>query len=75
MSPGGPIVPQNTTRYFNGDMSAERFLNRATINESLDEAMFDVNSGYKPDQTTKGEEVAGARATRAEAAGEELIRA
>jgi hypothetical protein len=52
---GGVVVPYNTTRYFNGDMAAERFLNSATINETLDEAMFDPNSGYNPNkQPAKG---------------------
>jgi hypothetical protein len=51
---GGVMVPYNTTRYFNGDMSAERFLNAATINETLDETMFDPNSGYNPNKPVKG---------------------
>jgi hypothetical protein len=50
---GGVMVPFNTTRYFNGDMAAERFLNSATINENLDEAMFDVNSNYNPNKPAK----------------------
>jgi hypothetical protein len=46
--------PHATTRYFNGDMASERFLNGATVNENLDEAMFDVNSGYNPNKPVKG---------------------
>jgi hypothetical protein len=47
---GGVMVPYNTTRYFNGDMAAERFLNAASINGTLDETMFDPNSGYNPNK-------------------------
>lgn len=51
---GGVQVPYNTTRYFNGDMAAERFLNgTVTLNENLDESMFDVNSGYNPNKPEK----------------------
>lgn len=50
----GVLVPYNTTRYFNGDMSAERFLNgTVTVNEKLDESMFDPNSGYNPNKQPK----------------------
>jgi len=45
---GTVMVPFNVTRYFNGDMSNQRFLNGATVNQGLDQAMFDPNSGYKP---------------------------
>lgn len=44
----GIMAPYNVTRYFNGDMSAERFFNSVSINQGLDQAMFDPNSGYKP---------------------------
>jgi hypothetical protein len=36
------------TRYFNGDMQAERFINSASYNQGLNPAMFDPNSGYNP---------------------------
>jgi hypothetical protein len=40
----------NLTRYFNGDMAGQRFLNSVTINQGLDPAMFDPNSGYNPNK-------------------------
>ena len=42
----GVMAPYNLTRYFNGDMTNQRFLNSVTINQGLDEAMFDPRSGY-----------------------------
>jgi len=47
---GGVMQPYNLTRYFNGDMASQRFLNTVTINEGLDQAMFDPNSGYNPNK-------------------------
>jgi hypothetical protein len=44
----GIMAPYNITRFFNGDMSNQRFLNSVTINQGLDQTMFDPNSGYKP---------------------------
>jgi len=49
-SVSGIVVPFNVTRYFNGDMSNQRFLNNATINQGLNQAMFDPNSGYNPNK-------------------------
>jgi hypothetical protein len=49
----GIMAPYNVTRYFNGDMSNQRFLNSVTINLGLDPAMFDPNSGYDPNKLTK----------------------
>jgi len=46
----GVMTPFNITRYFNGDMSNERFLFSVTINQGLDQAMFDPNSGYNPNK-------------------------
>jgi hypothetical protein len=46
----GVMIPFNVTRNFNGDMSRQRFLFSATINQGLDEAMFDPNSGYNPNK-------------------------
>jgi hypothetical protein len=46
----GIMAPYNVTRYFNGDMSNQRFLNSVTINQGLDQAMFDANSGYNPNK-------------------------
>jgi hypothetical protein len=44
----GITNPHNISRYFNGDMSSQRFLNSVTFNQGLDQSMFDPNSGYKP---------------------------
>ena len=49
----GIMAPYNVTRYFNGDMSGERFFNSVTINQGLDQTMFDPNSGYKPKDVQK----------------------
>ena len=49
----GVMAPYNVTRFFNGDMSNQRFLNSVTINQGLDEAMFDPNSGYNPNKAAK----------------------
>jgi len=47
------MLPYNVTRYFNGDMSNQRFLNGATVNQGLDQAMFNPNSGYNPNKPAK----------------------
>jgi hypothetical protein len=49
----GIMAPYNITRYFNGDMSNQRFLNTVTINQDLDPAMFDPNSSYNPNKLAK----------------------
>ena len=49
----GIMTPYNITRFFNGDMSNQRFLNSVTFNQPLDEAMFDPNSGYDPNKPDK----------------------
>lgn len=49
----GIMAPFNVTRYFNGDMASQRFLNSVTINQGLDPAMFDPNSGYNPNKPGK----------------------
>ncbi len=46
----GIMAPFNITRYFNGDMAAQRFLFSVTINQGLDPAMFNPNSGYNPNK-------------------------
>jgi hypothetical protein len=46
----GIMAPYNVTRYFNGDMTSQRFLNSVTINLGLDQAMFEPNSGYNPNK-------------------------
>lgn len=49
----GIMAPYSVTRFFNGDMSNQRFLNSVTINQGLDPAMFDPNSGYNPNKPEK----------------------
>jgi hypothetical protein len=46
----GVMVPYSFTRFFNGDMASQRFMNSVTVNQPLDEAMFDPNSGYNPNK-------------------------
>jgi hypothetical protein len=46
----GVMTPYNVTRFFNEDMANERFIFAATINQSLDETMFDPNSNYNPNK-------------------------
>jgi hypothetical protein len=46
----GIMAPYNVTRFFNGDMASQRFLNSVTVNQGLDQAMFDPNSGYDPNK-------------------------
>jgi hypothetical protein len=50
---GGVMAPYNITRFFNGDMSRQRFFNTVTVNQGLDQAMFDPNSGYDPNKPAK----------------------
>lgn len=49
----GIVAPYNVTRYFNGDMASQRFFNSVTINQGLDPAMFNPNSGYNPNKPNK----------------------
>lgn len=49
----GIMAPYNVTRFFNGDMAGQRFFNSVTINQGLDQAMFDPNSGYNPNKPGK----------------------
>jgi hypothetical protein len=51
--PGGIMAPYNITRFFNGDMSRQRFFNAVTVNQGLDQAMFDPSSGYDPNKPAK----------------------
>jgi hypothetical protein len=49
----GIMTPYSFTRYYNGDMQTQRFLNSIHYNEGVDEAMFDPNSGYNPNKPAK----------------------
>ena len=44
----GIMTPFGFTRYYNGDMQTERFINSASYDQQLNPAMFDQNSGYNP---------------------------
>jgi hypothetical protein len=46
----GIMTPYDVARYFNGDISNQRFLNSAAYNQGLDPSMFDPNSGYNPNK-------------------------
>jgi hypothetical protein len=46
----GVMTPYNVTRFFNEDMASERFIFSVTFNQTLDETMFDPNSGYDPNK-------------------------
>jgi hypothetical protein len=47
----GVMIAWGFTRYFNGDMQSQRFANAVHINQGLNQAMFDPNSGYDPNKT------------------------
>jgi hypothetical protein len=49
----GIMSPDSFTRYYNGDMQTQRFVNSAKFNQGLDETMFDPNSHYAPIKQTK----------------------
>jgi hypothetical protein len=46
----GVMTPWGFTRYYNGDMQSERFLNGVHYNQGLNPAMFDPNSHYDPNK-------------------------
>jgi hypothetical protein len=46
----GVMTPYGFTRFYNGDMQTQRFVNSAQYNQALDETMFDPNSGYNPNK-------------------------
>jgi hypothetical protein len=48
----GVMTPYGFTRYYNGDMAGQRFVNTASYNQGLDPAMFDPNSGYNPNKAS-----------------------
>jgi hypothetical protein len=49
----GVMTPYSFTRYYNGDMQSQRFINSIQFNQGLDPAMFDPNSGYDPNKAAK----------------------
>lgn len=44
------MIPWGFTRYFNGDMQSQRFASAVHVNQGLNPAMFDPNSGYDPNK-------------------------
>jgi len=44
----GIMTPYSVTRYYNGDMTNQRFLNSVTYNSGLNESMFDAKTTYDP---------------------------
>ena len=46
----GVMTAYGFTRYFNGDMQTQRFVNSARYNQPLDESMFDPNARYDPNK-------------------------
>jgi len=46
----GVMTPYGFTRYYNGDMQAQRFVFTVSYNQNLNEAMFNPNSGYNPNK-------------------------
>jgi hypothetical protein len=49
----GVMAYYSFTRYYNGDMQSQRFINSIEINQGLDPAMFNPNSGYDPNKPAK----------------------
>jgi hypothetical protein len=43
----GVMTPFDVTRYYNGDMSNQRFLTSVSFNKSLNDALFDANPSNK----------------------------
>lgn len=46
----GVMTAYGFTRYFNGDMQTQRFVNAVHYNQALDESMFDPDSHYNPNK-------------------------
>jgi hypothetical protein len=44
----GIMTPYSLTRFYNGEMSNQRFLNNVTYNNSLNESMFEAKTTYDP---------------------------
>jgi len=49
----GIMTPHSITRYFNGEMSQQRFITTAKYNVSLPDSMFEANATYDPYQPLK----------------------
>ena len=44
----GIMTPYSVTRFYNGEMSNQRFLNTVTYNNALNESMFAAKTSYDP---------------------------
>ena len=42
------MTPFSVSRYYNGDMAGQRFLNSISYNRGLSDAMFNANAPYDP---------------------------
>jgi hypothetical protein len=49
----GIMTPYSITRYYNGDMSNQRFLNTVTYNNGLNDSMFEAKATYDPSTLPK----------------------
>jgi hypothetical protein len=49
----GVMTPYSFTRYYNGEMQSQRFINSVQFNQGLNPSMFDANSGYDPNKSAK----------------------
>ena len=57
----GIMAPYNVTRYFNGDMASQRFLNSVTINQGLDPGHVRPQLRLQPQQTARQANTASTR--------------
>lgn len=46
----GIMTPFSVTRYYNGDMSYQRFLNSVTYNSGLSDSLFEASVSYDPNK-------------------------
>jgi hypothetical protein len=49
----GIMTPYSITRFYNGEMSNQRFLNSVTYNNNLSDAMFAAKTTYDPTELQK----------------------
>ncbi len=46
----GVMTPYSVTRFYNGDMSGQRFLNSVSYNQGLNDSIFMANATYDPNK-------------------------
>jgi hypothetical protein len=46
----GVMTPYSVTRFYNGDMSSQRFLNSVSYNKGLNDSMFAADVTYDPNK-------------------------